>query len=435
MISGSIYLLLSVWLVSVTLPLERPRFYRGVLSGGAGFMAMLLVWMLPQLLLVGGAITAVVAWLGGLAHWPGQLGLLLHIGCWTVMLRYLWGLRAPSLLLDGQPVDWQAPPFQLPTPEQLPLESSQKAVLRPSLGPLLGWWAYFTQRNPRAGEVEILPDVIFREVEGRRLRLDVYRPRGTQAGESRASVLVIHGGGWIVGSRHQFRRLCLELALDGHVAYAISYRLAPRYKLPAAVEDCKAAVAWVRANAKKFGSLPDFIAVMGGSAGGHLAAMLALSADEKSFQPGFEQVDTRVQAAILQYGVMDFTGALEQGFNPALKHLLEKLVVGIPYEQDPARFHKLEPLRYRPSEVPPTLLVHGTFDRMVLVRDSHALHASLKELGATNLHQLEIPRAPHAFDIFINPYQQRATCLMRRFLTQTFWQWLVAQSRPDAVAS
>ncbi|MFM7199891.1 MAG: alpha/beta hydrolase [Myxococcota bacterium] len=435
MVWGVIYLLLSVWLVSVTLPLELPRLYRGLLSGGAGFVAMILVWILPHLLLLGGSITAAVAWMGGLATLPGQLGLLLHLVSWTIMIRYLWQLRAPMLLLDDQPVDWQVPAFELPAPEQLSLPSAQKQVLKAPAGPELGWIAYLTQRNPQAVAVEVLPGKVYREVEGRRLRLDIYRPRGTQSGEPRASVLVIHGGGWIVGNRRQFKRLCLELALDGHVAYAISYRLAPRHKLPAAVEDCKAAIAWIRAHAASFGSLPDFIAVMGGSAGGHLAAMMALSPDEKSFQPGFEQADTRVQAAILQYGVMDFTSALEHGYNPALKYLLERMVVGVPYSQDPARYHKLEPLRYRPQQVPPLLLVHGTYDRMVLARDSQSMLASLKAAGATNLHHLEIPRAPHAFDILINPYQQRASCLMRRFLAQTFWQWLVAQSSPDAVAS
>ncbi len=103
-------------------------------------------------------------------------------------------------------------------------------------------------------------------------------------------------------------RSCSTWPSRGWVCVAINYRLAPRDPFPAHIVDVKKAIAWIRENIAAYGGNPDYIAITGGSAGGHLAALAALTANDAAYQPGFEDADTTVQAAVPHYGVYDFAG-------------------------------------------------------------------------------------------------------------------------------
>ena len=125
-------------------------------------------------------------------------------------------------------------------------------------------------------------------------------------------MVYIHGGAWVIGDkREQGKPMMYELVARGWVCVAINYRLSPKATWPDHIVDAKRAVAWVKEHIAEYGGDPAFVAVSGGSAGGHLCALLALSAGDPAFQPGFEEADTSVQACVPFYGVMDLTSSPE----------------------------------------------------------------------------------------------------------------------------
>src|SRR5690606_28814162 len=140
---------------------------------------------------------------------------------------------------------------------------------------------------------------------GQRHHLDLYRPQ--RRDHPLPVLLQIHGGGWMTGDkRHQAGPLMNLLAANGWACVAANYRLSPAATFPDHIIDVKRAIAWIRVHGPEYGLAPGFIAVTGGSAGGHLAALAALTANDPEFQPGFEEIDTSVAACVPLYGVYDF---------------------------------------------------------------------------------------------------------------------------------
>ena len=160
---------------------------------------------------------------------------------------------------------------------------------------------------------------------GRANHLDIWRrPDLDPAG--RAPVLFqVHGGAWTTGNkRGQAHPLMSHLAELGWICVSINYRHSPRNTWPDHVVDVKRALAWVKTHIAEYGGDPEFIAITGGSAGGHLSALAALTPNDPQFQPGFEDVDTRVQAAVPFYGIYDF-GHGEDAMHPMLLPLMEQI--------------------------------------------------------------------------------------------------------------
>jgi acetyl esterase len=154
-------------------------------------------------------------------------------------------------------------------------------------------------RNDEAqasGGVQVERNLTYREVGGEKLMLDAYLPVGDGI---RPGVMVIYGGGWILGSKQLSGPMAEMLAEQGYVAFAMNYRLAPQHPFPAAVDDVRASTAWVRDHATEFGLDPSRIGAIGGSAGGHLASMLATSG-QGSLDHG-----SRIAAAVSWAGPMD----------------------------------------------------------------------------------------------------------------------------------
>jgi acetyl esterase/lipase len=269
-------------------------------------------------------------------------------------------------------------------------------------------------RTRSMAQVEVIRDVIFREVDGVRLRLDVYRPRNRPA-QLLPSVLFVHGGAWVVGSKRQSPFLMFDLAAAGYVVFSVNYRLAPRFPLPAAIHDCKAAVVWVREHAAQYGGTPEAIA-MGNSAGGHLAAMLACSAQDRSLQPGFEDKDCSVRAGVILYGLSDIAGIFEDHPNPVAHYLFEELVFCRRYREHQDVYRRSQPVSYLSAEIPPLLLIHGEHDVMIPILEARNFYDRLKQAGARRVHLCEVPLAPHAFEIAPTPLQQRTQRIIESFL-------------------
>lgn len=204
-------------------------------------------------------------------------------------------------------------------------------------------------------------DIEYANAGGAHVQLNLARPKGVSG--PLPAVLCIHGGGFRAGSREGYNKLCLTLAQRGFVAATISYRLAPMHQFPAAVHDTKAAVRWLRANAAKYGIDPARIGVTGGSAGGHLAQFLGVTAGVKDFEgadnPGFSSAVTCV---VNFYGPSDFTKSYGKSVDA---HVVLPMWLGGDVDTARAKHIQSSPLNWVTPNAAPTLILHGTEDKYV----------------------------------------------------------------------
>jgi acetyl esterase/lipase len=257
---------------------------------------------------------------------------------------------------------------------------------------------------------------------GRRFELDVYRHRDAPTG---APVLLqVHGGGWTIGEKEQQGiPLMMRMAARGWVCVAINYPLSPKSRWPEHLVGVKRAVAWIREHGHEFGADASFLAVTGGSAGGHLAAMLALSAEDASLQPGFESVDTSVQACVPHYGVYDFTAEDGTRASRLRTETLLKRYVMAPDAKYPGDYRAASPLARVSEKAPPFFVLHGANDTLVPVADARAFVAALRSVSPNPVAYAEISGAQHAFDIFPSVRSGHVVRGVERFLDWSYGDW------------
>jgi len=227
---------------------------------------------------------------------------------------------------------------------------------------------------------------------GRPLQLDLYVPTGrTKAGPA---ILFIHGGAWKSGKRADMKYYCVKFAEKGYVTATASYRLLQEAPFPAAVEDVKCAVRWLRANAGAYQIDPNRIAVSGNSAGGHLAMMVGYS-DDPSLEGagGNPGVSSRVCAVVDFYGPTDLTTDYAKG-----QKLVTDFLGGKTFEEAPEVYKQASPMCHLTKNDPPTLIFQGTIDNLVPVAQSDALAEKLKELGIDYVYE-RYEGWPHAMDV------------------------------------
>ena len=187
-----------------------------------------------------------------------------------------------------------------------------------------------------------------------------------------------------------------RLVEQGWICVSIDYRKSPRNAWPAHIIDVKRALAWVRQNIADYGGDPDFITVTGGSAGGHLASLVALTANDQRLQPGFEDVDTTVQAAVPYYGVYDLTD--DTKMHEMMMQFLELFVMKERYADNPELFELASPISHVRRDAPPFFVLHGENDAVI---PSMQARAFVRGTPCGELHTVgyaELPHAHHAFD-------------------------------------
>ncbi len=272
--------------------------------------------------------------------------------------------------------------------------------------------------------VEVTSDVAYDPRHGKRGLLDVYRQRGADPSEtSDAPILVqVHGGAWSVGSKEeQGVPLMHHMAARGWVCFSVNYRLSPRDPFPAQIVDVKRALAWVKEHAREYGGDPRFVAVTGGSAGGHLAALAALTPGDPAYQPGFEDADTSVQAAVPFYGVYDLAGSIGTPRSVQLRDrfLARRLLFADP-DRDRERFEQASPLARVNAGAPPMLVIHGARDSLVEVEQARHFVRALRGVSRRPVAYAELPGTQHAFDIFPSIRSAAVTRGVERFLRWTY---------------
>jgi acetyl esterase/lipase len=237
------------------------------------------------------------------------------------------------------------------------------------------------------------PNIEFSNPDGQQLQLDMAHPK-TGDGPFPA-IVCIHGGGFRAGSRQGYDGLCIRLAQRGYVAVTVSYRLAPKYQFPAAIHDVKAAVRWLRANAKQYKVDPARIGVTGGSAGGHLAQFLGVTPDVKRFEGrgGNAEQSSRVACVVNYYGPSDFTKSYGKSVDAAQ---VLPLWLGGNLEQARHKHILASPISWVTPDAAPTLCIHGTEDKYVAHEQAVWLVDKLKASGV-EAELLTLDGAGHGF--------------------------------------
>lgn len=217
------------------------------------------------------------------------------------------------------------------------------------------------------GQVIVEKSIEYSNPDNQHLQLDMARPTATTG--LLPAIICIHGGGFRAGSRDGYLGLIQQLAAKGYVAVTVSYRLAPKYPFPAAVNDVKAAVRWLRTNAAKYNIDPNRIGVTGGSAGGHLALYLGVTGNVPSLDGdgGNPGVSSAVQCVVNVYGPSDFTKSYGKSVDAAE---VLPLFLGGNVEQQRKRHLEASPLYWVTPSAPPTLCIHGTQDKYVAYEQS-----------------------------------------------------------------
>jgi acetyl esterase/lipase len=222
--------------------------------------------------------------------------------------------------------------------------------------------------------------------------------------DGKAPVLLqVPGGAWAIGMRRpQAYPMLSHLAEEGWLCVSIAYRVSPRNTWPAHMVDVKRALAWIKENIAEYGGDPDFVAITGGSAGGHLTALAALTPNEPQWQPGFESADTSVVAAVPIYGRYDWFSREGSG-RPEFISILQRYIVKKRLAENRQVYLDASPItRVRP-DAPPFFILHGADDSIIPVGEGREFAKALQEKSDEVVVYAEIPHAQHAFDFFGSP--------------------------------
>jgi acetyl esterase/lipase len=348
--------------------------------------------------------TIVFGIFGAFGNWAGWLGLGIAVASWAGLVGLAVSGRRAATVVQRALAEVRSEAFPVPTER---------------VAPTWGRWWRVTQAIPLKGRSVLATKNIDYWGDGiARHRLDIYRSRLTPPVGAPVMVYV-HGGAWVIGDkREQGKPMMYELVARGWVCVAINYRLSPKSAWPAHIVDVKKAVAWVRDHIAEHGGDPSFIAISGGSAGGHLCALAALTAGDPAFQPGFEEADTSVDACIPFYGVMDMTGSPEGSgrYGGGLLEMLEKSVMKTTMAEHPEVFRDASPtLRVR-SDAPPFFVLQGSNDTLVPVDVARTFVSDLRAISTSPVAYAELPLAQHAFDVLASLRCQATTAGVASFL-------------------
>ena len=262
---------------------------------------------------------------------------------------------------------------------------------------------HMVNRNPEVpANIEEIKNIEYKNINGKSLQLDIYKPKNLT---KPAPLLVfIHGGGWKSGERADYKVYLVAFAKKGYLTATVSYRLIDEAPYPACAEDITDAVQWFFRNGEKYGYDPDRIALIGGSAGAHLALLAAYG--WKKPQPANDTTTVpagnhRIKAVVDIYGPVDLTTEYARN-HPVVTNFLKHS-----YSEAPELFQNASPKHYLDKNDTPTMILQGTSDELVRVSQSDHLKAQLDSLGVPSVYY-RLPLWPHTMDVVqrVNDYCQ-----------------------------
>ncbi|WP_199255488.1 alpha/beta hydrolase [Mycolicibacterium mengxianglii] len=259
---------------------------------------------------------------------------------------------------------------------------------------------------------------------GRDHLLDIWRLPSLPPDRPAPVLLQVPGGAWALSEkRGQAYPLMSRLVALGWICVSINYSRSPGRAFPSHIIDVKRAIAWVRDNIADYGGDPNYIAITGGSAGGHLASLAALTAGDPTLQPGFEHADTSVQAAVPYYGAYDLTNV--ETMTPLMLPLLEEFVMRARLAQNRELFEAASPTYRVHREAPPFFVLHGANDAVIPRAQARDFVAALRGAGAEVVAHAELPNAHHAFDALATARSQLTADAVAQFLGVAYGRHLL----------
>ncbi len=372
---GLLLLLLGIWSAGATINALRP-FRHALVLLPSMFWSWFVIGSPVQHLISQMFFAGVLIWFGALDHVFGLIGIGILVVSWIGTGVLIVRMRRAAGVVDA---------------------ALSKAGVAPS-GDGVPFWRTLVAIPLRGRGVERIKDVPFRRVAGRVLKLDVFR--NGQDGSGRPILIYVHGGGWVMGDkREQGLPLLHHFARNGWLCFSINYRLSPGATHPDHLEDVKAGIAWVKQHAEEYGGDASFVALAGGSAGGHLAAMAGLTENDERYQSGFEEADTSIQVTVPIYGIYDMTNRLGAQTPQFVSLLLEPIVIKAFIEDEPERFSEASPIDLVHKDAPPFVVVQGDADTLAPVVETRAFVDRLVNVTQRRVVYMEFPGAQHIFDL------------------------------------
>ena len=233
-------------------------------------------------------------------------------------------------------------------------------------------------------------DVVYCTMNEVPLKMDIYYPSTIE--RQWPVVLYVHGGGWSQGDKKSVGFMDIDkMRKAGILIVSVEYRLAPQYKFPAMIEDVKCAVRYLRAHAEKYNLDPERFGAMGGSAGGHLVALLGVTDKAAGFDVGeYPDYSSRVQAVVTISGLADLAPPF------TMELFFDRMYVFGTYDQHDPIFEKASPVYYVTSDDPPFLIIHGELDTTVPINQAVTLDRHLQRAGISS-DFVKVQNADHTF--------------------------------------
>jgi acetyl esterase/lipase len=370
---------------------------------GTALLATELAWVwLP--------LQALIAWLlclgGALDSGLGSFAMFVLAITWPGLVWSIWMSTKAETTVEEALTQGLGHSYRSQIP--LPVQTNLRQEVR-----FKDWRKPLSMRR---ADVEVLRHIPYGP-GGVRQQLDIYRPRVIPEGGCPV-LLQIHGGAWMMGDKgSQALPLMYELASRGWICVAANYRLSPSVGFPTHLLDCKSALCWIRENGREYGMEPDFVAVTGGSAGGHLAAMMGLTANRPELQPDNPDTDTSVQACIPFYGVYDML--VRDNQHPD-RHIYERFLSGkVIYpsvQENPELWDLASPVMQIHPDAPPFMVVHGTHDSLAMVNEGRVFSQKLRQVSHNPVVYVEMPGAEHAWETVHSLRTEHTVDGVHRFL-------------------
>lgn len=413
-----VFLAVSCWgalfTIASVVRLRRPAFllFPYFLSGWfTGELALFhIAWQLVA--------TVVFVALGALDAWPGWVGLGIAVLSWIgLAVNQQRAMQAPAVLeaaLRAGLGDDYRNAIDQDLAAKLPDRVDWRQLVRPFR---------FKDRS-----VERISDISYGPA-GKRNLLDVYRLNDASM-RSMPVLLQVHGGGWVYGHKQQQALpLMLHLPARGWICVSINYRLGRRATWPEPIVDVKRAIAWIREHIAEYGGDPNFVAITGGSAGGHLASLAALSPNDPEYQPGFEDVDTSIDACVPLYGVYDLLDRNGSRVKQGMEWFLTRVLMKRPPAEARDMWERASPVTRVSPDSPPMFVIHGTYDSLVFIDDARVLVHELRKIARNPVVYAEVPGAQHAFDVFHSVRADATVNAVGRFLAFVYSAHIAAARR------